>query len=134
MVIIVWGMYKIRNGAPSRSDGAVAAYGYTTSKIRKQSRWNLEVGLYSTTVNWADVVEFARPSKFSANNSSRVGSFPKTEIASSICTIAHHPRLEQNTNFCSGRFVLPINNCSLRGCIRKNWNDTEKISMAPAQG
>ena len=24
--------------------------------------------------------------------------------------------------------------CSLRGCIRKNWNNTEKISMAPAQG
>lgn len=24
--------------------------------------------------------------------------------------------------------------CPLRGDIRKNWNDTEKISMAPAQG
>ena len=87
-MIIVWGMCKIRNRAPSRSDGAVAAYGYTTSKIRKQSRWNLEVGLYLTTVNWVDVVMFARPSKFSANNSSRVWSFPKTEIASSICTMA----------------------------------------------
>jgi hypothetical protein len=44
------------------------------------------------------------------------------------------PRLTQNPNLWPTLGKLPTTNCSLRGCIRKNWNDTEKISMAPAQG
>ena len=31
-------------------------------------------------------------------------------------------------------FVILQNYWSLSEAIRKNWNDTEKISMAPAQG
>jgi len=45
-----------------------------------------------------------------------------------------HPRSTQNEYFHSPGRKPHNNNCSLRGCIRKNWNDTEKISMAPAQG
>ena len=45
-----------------------------------------------------------------------------------------NPPLEQNAKV---RLTLPDQTyayCPLRGDIRKNWNDTEKISMAPAQG
>jgi hypothetical protein len=40
-----------------------------------------------------------------------------------------NPRNEQNENFQPQHPMLFIDNCSLWGCIRKNWNNTEKISM-----
>jgi len=41
---------------------------------------------------------------------------------------------EHNTKLCLRSLFVHIIYCPLRGDIRKNWNDTEKISMAPAQG
>ena len=41
---------------------------------------------------------------------------------------------EQNTKPLLHLPQILTNHCPLRGDIRKNWNDTEKISMAPAQG
>ena len=38
-----------------------------------------------------------------------------------------HPRLRRNQKLYLGLQEVTINNCSLRGCIRKNWNDTEKL-------
>ena len=43
-------------------------------------------------------------------------------------------RTEQNTKLKWGQQNPNTTYCPLRGDIRKNWNDTEKISMAPAQG
>ena len=43
-------------------------------------------------------------------------------------------RTEQNAKLKWGLEYPNTNYCPLRGDIRKNWNDTEKISMAPAQG
>ena len=45
-----------------------------------------------------------------------------------------HPRLKQNAKSCASPPSFASQYCPLRGDIRKNWNDTEKISMAPAQG
>ena len=45
-----------------------------------------------------------------------------------------YPRLQQNANGHQSPDPTTICYCTLRGDIRKNWNDTEKISMAPAQG
>ena len=44
------------------------------------------------------------------------------------------PLVEQNAKAYSVSSIGKITLCPLRGDIRKNWNDTEKISMAPAQG
>ena len=43
-------------------------------------------------------------------------------------------RTEQNAKLKWGSENSTTCYCPLRGDIRKNWNDTEKISMAPAQG
>jgi hypothetical protein len=37
-----------------------------------------------------------------------------------------HPRPQRNGNFHLWRLKAQKVYCSLRGCIRKNWNDTEK--------
>ena len=42
--------------------------------------------------------------------------------------------LNKILNFFLYHFIFLNDNRSFRGCIRKNSNDTEKISMAPAQG
>ena len=44
------------------------------------------------------------------------------------------PQLQQNAKARLADLQTPIAFRPLRGDIRKNWNDTEKISMAPAQG
>ena len=44
------------------------------------------------------------------------------------------PPLEQKAKLGRWGLYTDLYNCPLRGDIRKNWNDTEKISMAPAQG
>ena len=41
---------------------------------------------------------------------------------------------EQKSKSCLDALEVFKNLRPLRGDIRKNWNDTEKISMAPAQG
>jgi len=48
------------------------------------------------------------------------------------CRITQRP--QQNTRMLLAGHCLANCLCPLRGDIRKNWNDTEKISMAPAQG
>ena len=49
-----------------------------------------------------------------------------------IC--GQHPRVERNAKTRLSGLQALTQFCPLRGDIRKNWNDTEKISMAPAQG
>ena len=44
------------------------------------------------------------------------------------------PRVGQKAKLWQLHPEFPFTICPLRGDIRKNWNDTEKISMAPAQG
>ena len=45
-----------------------------------------------------------------------------------------NPPVNQNLHVLLYHAVVGKVDCPLRGDIRKNWNDTEKISMAPAQG
>ena len=55
--------------------------------------------------------------------------------AGTAATSAHRTRgLSQMQVSATGGRALSYDSCPLRGDIRKNWNDTEKISMAPAQG
>ena len=46
----------------------------------------------------------------------------------------HGPPVHINAKLLADVHERPNYKCPLRGDIRKNWNDTEKISMAPAQG
>ena len=48
--------------------------------------------------------------------------------------VAPNPRGERNTGPPGVRGIADNVKRPPRGDIRKNWNDTEKISMAPAQG
>jgi hypothetical protein len=55
-------------------------------------------------------------------------------VESGFRVLCHTSRTEQNTKNKGCLEIYNSSYCPLRGDIRKNWNDTEKISMAPAQG
>ena len=51
--------------------------------------------------------------------------FPRQSKTRLVSKTAH-PRPKRNGNLCMWRLKSQKVYCSLRGCIRKNWNDTEK--------